>query len=83
MSNKKTIEERISGIIKDNTGISLSLPDDKYSPLLEMGKYDSLSHVEVIMGIEDEFEIEIGDEEFEHLGTLNLMAQRVKSIIDA
>lgn len=72
-----TVEERAARIIRESTGCIVE-PEHYDSDLMNIPNYDSLSHVEVIMGIEEEFGIEIPDEEFEHIKTLNDMVRKVK-----
>lgn len=64
-----TITEKISELIADKLGVELSKinPDAKF--VEDLGA-DSLDTVELIMQLEDEFNLEIPDEEAEKLTTV-------------
>ncbi|MDP0490916.1 MAG: acyl carrier protein [Verrucomicrobiota bacterium JB023] len=66
----KTNEERIKDIIVEQLGVN----EDQVTPdakLLEDLGADSLDAVELIMAIEEEFGIEVPDDEAEKLTTMN------------
>ncbi|MBK1826946.1 acyl carrier protein [Haloferula rosea] len=62
----KTIEERVKDIIVDQLGVNADQvnPDAKF--IEDLGA-DSLDTVELVMAFEEEFEIEVPDEEAEKL----------------
>jgi acyl carrier protein len=64
---KETIEETIKRIIIQQIGNEKILPDSKLKDDLGI---DSLDAIEIIMYVEDEFGIEIPDEEAEHMITV-------------
>lgn len=67
-----TIEERIKGIIRDQ----LSYSDQQIDPIENSAHlmhdlgFDSLDMVEAVMALEDEFEIEVSDEDGEKITTV-------------
>lgn len=70
----KTIEDRVKQILSEQLGIK----EDSiygYSSLVEDIGADSLDLVELVMQLEDEFDMEIPDEEAEKFDT-------VQSVID-
>ncbi len=66
MAVEKTTEERIKDIIVDQLGVNADqvTPDAKF--IEDLGA-DSLDTVELIMALEEEFGIEVPDEEAEKL----------------
>jgi acyl carrier protein len=62
----KTIEDRVKDIIVDQLGVNADqvTPDAKF--IEDLGA-DSLDTVELVMAFEEEFEIEVPDEEAEKL----------------
>ena len=62
--------ERIKEIIADQLGIDNADIITLETSLMEDLEADSLDAVEVIMALEDEFGIEIPDEEAEHFKTI-------------
>lgn len=69
VSNK---EEQLLKIVRDQFGLN----EDEASldsNLVEDFDADSLDQVELLMAVEDEFDIEIADEEFENVATVRDM----------
>lgn len=66
----QAIEERVRSIISDQLGVSEEevKPESKF--IEDMGA-DSLDIVELIMAMEEEFEVEIPDEEAEKIRNVN------------
>ncbi len=66
----QAIEERVRSIISDQLGVSEEevKPESKF--IEDLGA-DSLDIVELIMAMEEEFEIEIPDEEAEKIRNVN------------
>jgi acyl carrier protein len=73
-----TIEERVIKIVVGNLQIE---PDQlKYeSSFVEDLGADSLDTVELVMALEEEFEVEIPDEEAEELTTLGAVIDYIKA----
>jgi acyl carrier protein len=69
----KSIEERVKDIIVDQLGVSADqvTPDAKF--VEDLGA-DSLDTVELVMALEEEFDVEVPDEEAEKL-------QAVKDVV--
>ncbi len=66
MAAEKNIKERIKKIIVDQLGVNADqvTPDAKF--IEDLGA-DSLDAVELIMALEEEFEVEVPDQEAEKL----------------
>ena len=63
-------------IIADNLGISESEVTDNKTFVEDLGA-DSLSIVEIVMGVEEEFDLEIPDEDTDALTTVGLLKQYI------
>jgi|SRR5688572_21272743 len=63
-----TVEERVRAIVTEQLGadVQLSATDD----LITKGKADSLDVVELVMAVEEEFNLEIPDAEAEKMRTM-------------
>ena len=66
----------IERIIADNLGISESEVTDNKTFVEDLGA-DSLSIVEIVMGVEEEFDLEIPDEDAETLTTVGILKQYI------
>ena len=66
----------VERIIADNLGISESEVTDNKTFVEDLGA-DSLSIVEILMSIEEEFDIEIPDEDTETISTVGEMKQYI------
>jgi acyl carrier protein len=66
MAEEKSIEQKVKDIIVDQLGVNADQvsPDAKF--IEDLGA-DSLDTVELIMGLEEDFGIEVPDEEAENL----------------
>ena len=71
--------EKIADIVRHHLAIDESIAITPESSLKEM-KIDSLDVVEIIMKIEDAFEIEIPDEKFKDFHNLGDIADYIKSV---
>ncbi|WP_060507913.1 acyl carrier protein [Pseudomonas sp. NBRC 111124] len=63
-----TIEERVKTIVKEQLGAEEPIKDEA-SFIDDLGA-DSLDTVELVMALEEEFELEISDDEAEKLTTV-------------
>lgn len=75
----EAIEEKIKEIIAEKLDISLEQVTDEAKFIDDLGA-DSLDVVELIMTLEDEFEIEISDEDAEKLVTVRAAIDFMKSL---
>ncbi len=64
-----SVEERIQKIVCEQLGVSLEEAKLEASFVDDLGA-DSLDTVELVMAFEEEFEIEIPDEEAEEIATI-------------
>ena len=63
------VREKVKKIIVDHLGVDTSKVTDEASFIDDLGA-DSLDTVELVMAFEEEFEIEIPDEEAEKISTV-------------
>lgn len=62
------------------------IPHDKFTPQATLRndlRADSLDAIEAIMAIEEEFDIEINDDSFWLLGTVDDVCKHVASLVEA
>lgn len=64
-----SIEERVTDIVVEQLGLERDKVNPESRFVLDLGA-DSLDTVELVMALEEEFEIEIPDEEAEKITTL-------------
>jgi acyl carrier protein len=62
-------EQRVKEIITEQLGVSADQVTDEASFIDDLGA-DSLDQVELVMALEEEFEIEIPDEDAEKMATV-------------
>ncbi|MGE5561415.1 MAG: acyl carrier protein [Chloroflexota bacterium] len=74
---KEQIFEKVKGIVVDQLGVDEEDVTLEASFLTDLGA-DSLDLVELIMAIEEEFDIEIPDEEAERIQTVNDAVEYIK-----
>ena len=65
-----SIEERVKKIVSDQLGKSLDEIQSDSSFVDDLGA-DSLDTVELVMALEEEFDLEIADEDAEKISTVN------------
>ncbi|MFS1428944.1 acyl carrier protein [Vibrio splendidus] len=75
--NQQDIQSKVIALIADNLGIDTAEITVE-SNLMEDLHADSLDAVEIIMAIEEEFDIEIPDEDAETLATVQQMRDYVE-----
>ena len=69
MATPQEIEERVKSIIVEQLGVSMDEVTIEASFIEDLGA-DSLDIVELIMALEEEYDIEIPDEEAEKIQTV-------------
>ena len=74
MSN---VEERVKKIVAEQLGVKEDISNDA-SFVDDLGA-DSLDTVELVMALEEEFEIEIPDEDAEKIGTVGDAIKYIKA----
>jgi acyl carrier protein len=79
-SSKATIEERVANIIAEQLGVSVAEVKPETSFVNDLGA-DSLDVIEITMAIEDEFDLNIADEDAETFTTTQTIIDHVKANI--
>jgi len=64
-----SVNERVKGIVAEQIGIGVDEINNESSFIDDLGA-DSLDTVELVMALEEEFDIEISDEEAENISTV-------------
>jgi acyl carrier protein len=64
-----SVEEKVKEIIVDQLGVEEKQVNSKASFIDDLGA-DSLDTVELVMALEEEFDVEIPDEDAEKIGTV-------------
>lgn len=75
-----TIEERVKNLITEQLGIHINEIDNNASFVEDLGA-DSLDTVELVMAIEEEFNIEIPDEDAEKIITVQIAIEYISKKI--
>lgn len=78
MANKENVFEKVKAIIVDQLGVEADEVNLESSFIEDLGA-DSLDIVELIMALEEEFEIEVPDEDAEKLTTVGSAVEYIKS----
>jgi acyl carrier protein len=78
---EKNLETRIKEIIVEQLGVDASEVVEKASFVNDLGA-DSLDTVELVMAFEEEFGIEISDEEAEKIQTVGSAIEYIKNRIN-
>ncbi|GIT37585.1 MAG: acyl carrier protein [Gammaproteobacteria bacterium] len=68
-----SVDERVKGIVAEQLGIGVDEINNESSFIDDLGA-DSLDTVELVMALEEEFDIEISDEEAENISTVKLQS---------
>ena len=64
-----SVDERVKGIVAEQLGIGVDEINNETSFIDDLGA-DWLDTVELVMALEEEFDIEISDEEAENISTV-------------
>jgi len=78
MTNKDQIFDKVKAIIVDQLGVEAAEVSLESSFIEDLGA-DSLDIVELIMALEEEFEVEVPDEDAEKLATVSDAVDYIKS----
>ena len=73
-----SIEDRVKKIVSDQLGTSLDEIQRDSSFVDDLGA-DSLDTVELVMALEEEFDLEIADEDAEKISTVNDAVEYINS----
>ncbi|HEY1121325.1 acyl carrier protein [Luteolibacter arcticus] len=76
--SEKSIEDRVKDIIVDQLGVNADQVTLEAKFIEDLGA-DSLDTVELVMAFEEEFEIEVPDEEAEKLQSVGDVVTYIKS----
>ncbi|MFT0517416.1 acyl carrier protein [Pseudomonas faucium] len=74
--SKETIETRVKKIVSEQLNVKPEDIQNTSSFILDLGA-DSLDTVELVMALEEEFELEIPDEDAERLDTVQRVIDHV------
>ena len=72
-----SVEEKVKEIIVDQLGVEEKQVNSKASFIDDLGA-DSLDTVELVMALEEEFDVEIPDEDAEKIGTVQNAIDYIK-----
>ena len=64
-----SVNERVKSIVAEQLGISIDEINNESSFIDDLGA-DSLDTVELVMALEEEFDVEISDEQAENISTV-------------
>ncbi|MBN2753238.1 MAG: acyl carrier protein [Candidatus Goldbacteria bacterium] len=78
MADEKTIEERVKDVIVAQLGVDAAEVKPEASFIDDLGA-DSLDTVELVMALEEEFGVEIPDEDAEKIKTVGEATDSIKS----
>ena len=78
MADTKSIEERVKDVIVAQLGVDPAEVKPEASFIDDLGA-DSLDTVELVMALEEEFGLEIPDEDAEKIKTVGMTIAHVKS----
>ena len=76
-----TVEDRVKNIVVQQLGVKLEEVQNTASFVDDLGA-DSLDTVELVMALEEEFDLEIQDDEAEKITTIQLAVDFVSSKVE-
>lgn len=76
--NENEILEKLTGIIVEQLGVEAEQVKAEATFVEDLAA-DSLDIVELVMSIEEEFDLQIADEDAEHIVTVNDVIQYIKN----
>ena len=81
MSSEEVLE-KVKGIIVEQLGVAETAVTMEASFIDDLGA-DSLDIFQIIMGIEEEFDIEIANEDAEHIVTVSDAVEEIKNALNS
>jgi len=76
-----SVNERVKNIVAEQLGIGVEEINNESSFIDDLGA-DSLDTVELVMALEEEFDIEISDDEAENISTVQAAIEYVNNSSD-
>jgi len=73
-----SVEDRVIKIVSEQLGVALDEVQNDSSFVDDLGA-DSLDTVELVMALEEEFDLEIADEDAENIATVNDAIEYINS----
>ena len=73
-----SVEDRVKKIVSEQSGVALDEVQNDSSFVDDLGA-DSLDTVELVMALEEEFDLEIADEDAENIATVNDAIEYINS----
>ena len=73
-----SVEDRVKKIVSEQLGVALDEVQNDSSFVDDLGA-DSLDTVELVMALEEEFDLEIADEDAENIATVNDAIEYINS----
>ena len=78
MADVKDVETRVKEIIVEQLGVDATEVNPQASFVNDLGA-DSLDTVELVMALEEEFDVEIPDDQAEKIQTVNQAVEYIKT----
>jgi acyl carrier protein len=76
-----SVNERVKGIVAEQLGIGIDEINNESSFIDDLGA-DSLDTVELVMALEEEFDVEISDEQAENISTVQTAIDYINNNAD-